>query len=704
MNNEKIQPAHRDRAACVYVRQSTMTQVKNNQESRRRQYGLADLARGLGFKDVRVIDDDLGRSGSGSQERPGFARLVAMICAGEAGAVLAIEASRLARNNRDWHHLIDLCAMTSTLVIDADGVYDPALLNDRLLLGLKGTMSEFELNLLRQRAQESIKQMVRRGEVLGQVAIGFVRTERNGIEKTPDLRVQDAICGLFAKFKQTGSARQTLLWYREQNVLLPTWSEESGNREVVWRLPVYNRIHSILKNPVYAGAFVYGRRRTRTIIVAGRARKTDGHAVPREQWEVVIKDHHERYIDWETFLANQKQIETNIGELGRMGVAHGAAKSGPALLAGLLRCARCGRKLHVGYSGVGGRVPRYFCRGAHLNHGTAWCISFGGLRADEAIVREVLTAIEPIGIEASLAAWEKVQNNDDEQVRALRLSLEQAKYESHRARKQFDAVDPFNRLVAAELERRWNQALEKVAQIEAGIAELGDKQCEVGDAERSRLLELGRDLPSLWAHPATEPALKKRLLRTVLEEIVVNVSVEPPRLHLRLHWVGGVHTELTVAKNATGRHGRSTDRDVIELVRELAKVSLDKDIAAILNRLGYRTGHDNSWTLTRVKTLRSHHEIPPLEKTEPRSWLTLEQAARELGTNNNLIRTLIKEGTLPAKQVVACAPWIIERDDLRRESVLAAIAWSKSHTQGQRRPRTNKQESQVLLFQEGSEV
>jgi DNA invertase Pin-like site-specific DNA recombinase len=224
MMSEKIQPTHRERVACVYVRQSTMTQVRHNRESRQRQYGLADRAKGLGFSRVRVIDDDLGRSGSGTQERPGFARLVASVCAGEAGAVLAIEASRLARNNRDWHHLIDLCAMTSTLLIDHDGVYDPSLLNDRLLLGLKGTMSEFELNLLRQRSQESLRRMIGRGEVLSQVAIGYVRTECNGIEMTPDLRVQTAIHGLFAKFHETGSVRQTLLWYRQNQIPLPTWS------------------------------------------------------------------------------------------------------------------------------------------------------------------------------------------------------------------------------------------------------------------------------------------------------------------------------------------------------------------------------------------------------------------------------------------------------------------------------------------------
>jgi DNA invertase Pin-like site-specific DNA recombinase len=699
--SEKIQQTHRDRVACVYVRQSTMTQVKHNTESGRRQYALAERARALGFREVRVIDDDLGRSGSGAQERPGFARLVATVCAGEAGAVLAIEASRLARNNRGWHHLIDLCAMTSTLVIDHDGVYDPSLLNDRLLLGLKGTMSEFELNLLRQRAQESLRQMIRRGEVLSQVAIGYVRTERHGIEMTPDLRVQEAIHGLFAKFQQTGSARQTLLWYRQNQLLLPTWSEASGNREVIWQLPVYNRVHSILKNPVYAGAFVYGRRRRRTVIVDGRARKTDGHEVPPEQWEVVIQNHNPGYIDWETYLANQKQIQTNIGELGRAGVAHGAAKSGPALLAGLLRCARCGRKLHVGYSGVGGRVPRYYCRGAHLNHGADWCISFGGLRADEAVCAEVLRTLEPTGVEASLAAWSQLKQQEDEQARTLSLALQQAQYESQRTRKQYDLVDPANRLVAAELERRWNESLVKVAELESRLHERDAQRQEIGQAERQRLLELGRDLRQLWDHPATTAALKKRLLRTVLEEIVANISDDPPLLHLRLHWCGGVHTELVIAKNATGRHRRSTDRDVVELARELAKVCDDKTIAGVLNRLGYRTGHDNTWTLTRVKTLRSHHRIPAFDKSQSGAWVTLEQAARELGVNRHVVRTLLKSGTLPATQVVVHAPWVIERQSLQLPAVQAAVGAAKA---GQRLPRPENSKSQVLLFQEGSEV
>ena len=699
--SEKIQSTHRDRVACVYVRQSTMTQVRHHRESQQRQYALADRAKGLGFAQVRVIDDDLGRSGSGTQERPGFARLVAMVCAGEAGAVLAIEASRLARNNRDWHHLIDLCAMTSTLVVDHDGVYDPSLLNDRLLLGLKGTMSEFELNLLRQRAQESLRRMIARGEVLSQVAIGYVRTERNGIEMTPDLRVQEAIYGLFAKFQETGSVRQTLLWYRQNQIPLPTWSAASGNREVIWQLPVYNRIHSILKNPVYAGAFVHGRRRTRTMVVDGRARKTQGHDVPLAEWEVVIQDHHEAYIDWKTFVANQDQIQTNIGERGRAGAGPGAAKAGPALLAGLLRCGRCGRKLHVGYSGKGGRVPRYFCRGAHLNHGADWCISFGGLRADNAVAQQVLQALAGSGVEASLTAWSQLKSQKDERNRALAMALQQAQYESQRARKQYDAVDPDNRLVAGELERRWNASLAKVVELQARLDDLEASREQVGEAERQRLLELGCDLHRLWEHSATTAALKKRLLRTVLEEIVVNVSNDPPRIHLRLHWSGGVHTDVKVAKNATGHHKRCTDRNVIELARQLAKVCDDKTIASVLNRLGYRTGHGNTWTITRVKTMRSHHRIPRFDTDQNRSWLTLDQTAQALKIGRHAVRILIRRGILPAQQVVRYAPWVIERADLQRDAVQQAVQVIQS---GRKIPRHEAPDSQPVLFQQGSEV
>ena len=699
--SEKIQPSHLDRTACVYVRQSSMYQVRNNRESRRRQYSLAERARALCFRQVTVIDDDQGRSGSGSQERPGFARLVGAVCRGEIGAVLAMEASRLARNNRDWHHLIDLCAMTETLVIDHDGVYDPRLLNDRLLLGLKGTMSEFELGLLRQRAQEALGQMIQRGEVLTRVAIGYVRTEGNRIEMMPDLQVQDAIRGVFEKFQELGSVRQVLLWYRQSNLRLPTWCADSGNLKVVWRLPVYNRIRTILKNPVYAGAFVHGRTRTKTVVVDGRARKTDGHSVPPGEWPVVIRNHHPGYIDWETYLRNQKQIETNGTMAGRMGSAgRGAAKSGPAMLAGLLRCGRCGRKLHVGYSGNRGRVPRYFCRGAHINHGGAWCISFGGLRVDQAVVSEVLEALEPMGIQAALDAWEQMQEQEDQKQRSLRLALEKSRYEADRIRRQYNAIEPENRLVAGELERRLEKALQEVADLDSQLT-AERPRVELSNEERPKLLDLGRDIGRIWNHEAAPVALKKRILRTVLEEIVVDVSDEPPRITMWLHWCGGVHTQLVIPKNRTGQHRHKTDRGVVELIRELAKVCDDPSIAAILNRLGYRTGTGKTWIASRVTSLRSRHRIPRAGPKEDRAWLTLEQAAQQLGVSRHLVRRIIRGGILPAKQVVPYAPWVIKGSDLSLPDVQAAVQAAR---RGLPSPRAATSNMQPSLFQDLNEV
>ena len=676
MSREKIKPSHLERAAYVYVRQSTMQQVRRNHESRRRQYGLAEHARSLGFRQVIVVDDDLGRSGSGSEERPGFGRLVTAVCEGRAGAVLALEASRLARNNRDWHHLIDLCAMTEALVIDDDGIYDPRLLNDRLLLGLKGSMAEFELGLLRQRAQEALRLKIQRGEFLSQPAIGYIRTEKNGLELIPDRQVQDAIRGVFAKFTELGSIRQVLLWYRHERIPLPSWrTPEARCTEVVWKLPGYPRILAILKNPVYAGAFVHGRTQTKTVVVDGRARKSAGHNVPQDQWEVLILDHHPGYISWQQYLRNQEQLVSNGGMRGRM--TRGAPKSGPALLAGLLRCGRCGRKLHVGYSGNQGRVPRYFCRGAHLNHGTDWCISFGGLRVDQAVEAKVLETLQPVGIEASIEAWERSQQEEDQKHRALRLAMD-------RIRRQYDAADPENRLVAGELESRWNKALEHVAELEIRLAAVAQTESPLSDTERARLLELGQDLESLWHHPAAPVTLKKRILRTVLEEIVADVADEPSEIVMWLHWAGGVHTELRIPKNRTGQHRHTTDRQIVDLVRDLAKVCDDSDIARILNRLGRHTAFGKTWTESRVRSLRAGYGVPAFDRSDDRSWLTLAEVAREFKVSTHCVRTLMDRRILPGRQVVTHAPWVIQREDLALPAVQQAV---KAVHQGRRVPR-----------------
>ena len=700
--SEKIQPMHLERDAYVYIRQSSMGQVRHRLESKRRQYDLADRARGLGFARVTVIDEDMGRSGTGSQERPGFGRLLTAVCAGRVGAVLALEASRLARNNRDWHHLIDLCAMTKTLVIDHDGAYDPTQLNDRLILGLKGTMSEFEMNLLRQRAQESYRQKVRRGKVLTQVPIGYVRTDDQGIEMTPDLQVQQAIRGLFAKFRELGSVRQVFLWYHNEKLPLPTYVPKNGRREVVWRVATYARIFSIFKNPVYSGVFVYGRRRSRTKVVDGRARKTDGHWVPLDQWEVFIPDHHDGYITWDTFLANQKQLESNAVMRGRMGRSGtGAAKKGPALLSGLFRCGYCGRMLHAFYGSSTGRAPVYRCPGDVGKHCGPGCISFGGMRVDCEVSVEVLEALQPGGVQASLDAWQRMQDRESEKRQAMTLALEKARYESDRIQRQFDASDPENRLVTAELERRWNEALQRVTDLEGRLQALDDDREVVGESERQRLLDLGGDLRQVWDHPHCPVTLKKRILRTVLEQIVVWQNEDRTQLMLKLHWIGGAHTDLVVRKNRPGVHNRCTDRQVIDLIRELAQVCTDAAIVSILNRLGYRTGVGNTWTESRVQHLRHSNGIPVCPPPEKRSWLTMEQAAKELNVSSMVVRRLLKQKLLPGRQVVKYAPWVIDRKDLKLTAVHRAV---RLVHEGRRSPLIDPSVSKTPVFPELSQL
>lgn len=382
-----------------------------------------------------VVDDDLGRSGTGAQERPGFGRLLAAVCEGTVGAVFALEASRLARNNRDWHHLIDLCALTATVLVDEDGIYDPRLLNDRLLLGLKGNFAEFELGLLRQRAQAARRQKIQKGAVLWNVPVGFVRTEEDTVELIPDRQVQEALRGVFAKFRELGSARQVLLWYREEQLALPETTPGTAGRDIVWRLPCNGRIRQILKNPCYAGAFAFGQRGSKTVVHEGRARTSHGHKKPLAQWDILILEHHPGYINWEEFLHNQKVLESNLAMRGTGNSA--AAKSGPALLAGLLRCGRCGRMLQVVYSGNGGRVPRYTCRGGRVHRGSSGCLTIGALRLDEAVSQQVLAAVRPLGVEAALTVTAQASKQEDEKRKALTLALEKARYQAQRAQRQF---------------------------------------------------------------------------------------------------------------------------------------------------------------------------------------------------------------------------------------------------------------------------
>jgi DNA invertase Pin-like site-specific DNA recombinase len=688
--SDKIKGLHLERGAYVYVRQSTPYQVRNHLESKERQYALAERAKQLGFARVVVIDEDLGRSGGGTQERPGFGRLLASVCQGLAGAVFALEASRLARNNRDWHHLVDLCALTETLLIDSDGVYDPRVLNDRLVLGLKGTMSEFELGLLRQRAREAFEQKVKRGFALWELPVGFVRSEEGQIEKTPDRQVQQAITSVFQKFQQLGSARQATIWFREEQIPLPLAKPGTGGREVIWALPTSGRIRQMLKNACYAGAFAYGKTAPRMVIEEGRARQRSRYKKPQNEWKVLLVDHHPGYISWEDYSENQRRLEANVawGD----GEGSGAAKVGAALLSGLLRCGRCGRKLQVAYSGNSGRVPRYVCKGDRGDRGSSACLTMGSLRVERAVVHRVLAAIQPAGIEAAVKMSDRAQDEDGEKRKALELALERARYEAGRARRQYDAVDPENRLVAGELEARWNHALEQVTELEARVAAIGARPAALDDEQKSELLALGEDVMALWDHPDAPVQLKKRILRTVLNEIVVDSKTDSSTHRLVLHWAGGVHTELQVERNRSGQHRRSADRTVIDLVSELAKICPDKTIAAILNRLGYKTGQEKTWNASRVAGLRGYHEIAPFQKQD--GWVSQEQAARELNVSNTVIKRLIRERVLPATHVVECAPWIIDRKDLQLPAVQAEV---QAVRRGRRLPQIVPGQGQLSL-------
>lgn len=687
----KISASHLERKAYVYIRQSTGHQVRPHQESGRRQYALADRARALGFTQVIIIDEDLGRSGSGLQERPGFGQLLTAVCEGTIGAVLALEVSRLARNNRDWHHLIDLCALTDTLIIDDDGVYDPRQLNDRLVLGVKGSMAEYELGLMRQRARQAFEAKIQRGHVMWEVPVGFVRTPEHRIEKIADRQVQQAIQGVFGKFRQLGSARQVTLWYRAEQLSLPEVHPGTAGQSISWRLPSGHRVNQILTNPSYGGALAYGRTEAQTVIEEGRARQQSRRKKPMEQWRFLILDNHVGYISWAEFLDNRRALEAN-SSMPKEG-AGGAAKRGPALLSGLLRCGRCGRKLNVAYSGTTGRVPRYVCQGGRVDRGSSSCLTLGGWRVDQAVVRAVLEAIQPAGVEATLEALEQVRSENDTKQQALELSLEKARYEAQRARRQYDLADPEHRLVAGELEHRWNEALERVDEVESQLAALASDPITLNEEQRRGLLSLGQDLSALWHHPAANEPLKKRILRTVLHEIIIENTSEPPEHVLQLHWQGGIHTELRVARNGVGKHQRTTHADVIEVITELSKVCRDSTTAATLNRLGYRTGGGKTWRAHSVANVRYRYRRPNFPKGQ--DWLTLKQTAQQLGVSGTVVSRLIAQRTLPASQVMPQAPWIIKRTDLDLTAVQAEVEAVKS---GRPRPQLRSEQPELPLL------
>ena len=658
----KIAASHVTRQAIVYLRQSSPSQVEHNRESTVRQYALAIKARELGWSDDRIviIDEDLGLSGSGTVVRSGFARLTAEVALGHVGIVLGLEVSRLARNNADWYRLIDLAGISDTLIGDADGIYHPGLFNDRLLLGLKGTMSEAELHVLRARLNGGIRNKAARGELRRGLPVGFVWGDADGeVRFHPDEAVVTAIRSIFAKFAETGSARRVWLWFRSEGLPFPLQMHQG--HDIRWVDASYTAIHHVLTNPVYAGAYAYGKTRTETVLDAGGGRHKRIRHLPRSDWQVLIPNHHPGFIDWKTYEANQARIAQNT----RPGPhkEDGAVREGSALLQGLGRCGHCGRRLRTHYHG---RLssPGYHCPGKIIVEGRGvYCLNVGGVQIDDAVAQKFLTTLEPAKLAASIVAAERLEADREAVLKQWRLGVERASYEASRAERRYRAVDPDNRLVARGLEREWE---EKLRALDAAKAEFvrheRERPCVLTQAERNHLLSIGPDLARVWQAPSTTSRDRKELLRALVEEVTIKVDRGNAAAHLAIRWKGGALNEIALALPGSRPATIRTDEDTIALVRRLARHYPDGVIAGILNRQGRRTAYGHRFEASHVGNLRRHWDIQcfgPGAKEPDSELLTVRKAAVALGIAPSTIHRLLNDGIIGGEQLTPGAPWRI---------------------------------------------
>jgi DNA invertase Pin-like site-specific DNA recombinase/predicted DNA-binding transcriptional regulator AlpA len=662
-SDQKITSRHRQRRAVVYVRQSSPSQLERNIESTARQYALRERALELGWPaaSVVVVDEDTGQSGSSTQGRLGFKELVADVGLGDVGLILALEVSRLARSSTDWHQLIDLCALTGTLIADSDGIYAPGDFNDRLLLGLKGTMSEAELHLIRERLNGGLRNKAARGELRMHLPVGFDRDEDGQIVLSADEQVRHAIGRVFELWCRAGSARQVVGELIADGQLLPR--RATAQRRVRWVRASYGAVLKLLSNPVYAGAFVYGRsRQEKRVDVDGQVRVKTVR-VPVEEWSVCLPQHHPGYVSWEEYLATRERLRANMRPRGEGG---GAAREGRALLQGLLRCGRCGRRMRVAYSGDGGRCVRYACLTGFSHHGTeATCQSLGGGRLDQAIAAAFLDAVTPAGLAASSGAIAELTEQHDARLAGQRLALERAEFEAERARRQFDACEPEHRLVARTLERKLEEALAGVQREQRSLATLElARPAPLSDHELRALKSLARDLPKLWAADTTSDRDRKELLRTLITEVVVTVSRPENIARIEVFWEGGARSELSIRLLRRGGERTRTSEDTIALIGRLAVHHPDDQIAGILNKQGRRTGTGLPFTATRVKSLRQRNGIPDRLPPAPDSQtISIKQAAVELGVCHTTIYRWLRAGLLPGEQVTPNAPWRVRLTD-----------------------------------------
>jgi len=673
MTETKITADHRRRCAFVYVRQSSAAQVAHNRESIERQYRLVERAVELGWsrEQVNVVDEDLGISGSGLAERSGFAHMTAQAALGHVGIVLGLEVSRLARNNADWYRLLDLCGVANTLIGDADGIYHPGLFNDRLVLGLKGTMSEAELHVLRARLEGGIRNKAARGELRRGLPVGFVWGEEDGeVRFHPDQSVTDTIRSVFERFAEMGSVRQVWLYFRSQALRFPLASNRLD--QLRWVTPTYTKIHQVLTNPVHAGAYVYGKtRHERYVDEAGNLRKRS-RKLPRPEWAVLIRDHHQGFIDWETFEANQARIGSNTRP--RPHEPGGAVREGIALLQGIATCGRCGRGLRVYYTGRNS-TPGYYCAGGIVVNGRGeYCLRVGGRQIDSAVTPAFLAALAPAGLEASLRAAEEFEADREAALAQWRHQVDRARYEAQRAERRYRSVDPENRLLARGLEAEWEQCLQALHAAEAELAGRDRQRPRVLSAEqRQAILALGSDLKRVWSAPTTTDRDRKELLRTLLEEVIIFVERDQQQAHLTLRWRGGLLSEIDVQLLRSRPAPIRTKEETVELLRRLAAHYPDAVIAGILNRQGRKTATGMRFTANRVASLRNHWGILRFQApvAPPQGELvTVHRAADILGVAPSTLHRWLNDGFIAAEQLTPGAPWRIRMtDELRSRFV-----------------------------------
>jgi DNA invertase Pin-like site-specific DNA recombinase len=640
----KVTQRHLEHDAYLYIRQSTPRQVVENTESTQRQYALRDRAVALGWpiERIHVLDCDLGKSGSQSAGREGFQKLVGEVALGKAGLVMGLEVSRLARNSADWHRLIELCSLAGTLILDEDGIYDPANFNDRLLLGLKGTMSEAELHFLKARMRGGVINKARRGELEMRPPIGLMYRDDGVLILDPDAEVQAAMRLVFTTFDRTGSAMQTAKLFREQGVRFPRRIRKGLNQgELHWVRAEHSRILQVLHNPRYAGAFVYGRVRTR-LLPDGKYSTTK---VPRSEWQFVIPDVHAGYISWERFEANQTRLAENALGFGGARKA-GPPREGPALLQGRVLCGVCGERMSVHYSMAYHQVaPIYVCQEASVRSAEKVCQRVPGSVVDQAISNLLLEMMQPMTLQVALAVQQEVEARVTETDALRRKHVERAHYEVELARRRYMKVDPDNRLVIDSLEAEWNNKLRTLAETQEQYEQQTQKQRLLIDAQtREQLLSLAADFPRVWNDPCVEPRERKRILRLLIEDVTL-INGAMIQAHVRLR--GGATRSLTLAKPLPIAQIRKTKPDVVTEIDGLLDQYCDREVADVLNRQGRRTWQGQPFSLKKIAHIRqAFHLKCRYTRLRGRGLLTAKEMSVRHGVTPTTIHLWAREGRL----------------------------------------------------------